>query len=87
MAEEESEAWIPEDEPSKASSVGAYNPLEFLYDDEETPRFDDDPKWWMWAIIIVAGCLVSLIILSWELIKWIYRVIRNWALSTDSTID
>lgn len=80
MTAEESEAWIPEDEPHKASSIGAYNPLEFLYDDEEDP-------WWMWIILIVAVCLASLIILSWALIKWPYKVIRNWALSTDSTID
>lgn len=87
MTPEESETWTPEDEPPKASSIGAYNPLEFLYDDEENPGFDDDPKWWMWAILIVVGCLVTPIILSWELIKWIYEEIRNWAFSTDSTID
>lgn len=87
MAAEESETWTPEDEPPKASGVGVYNPLEFLYDDEEDPGSDDDPKWWMWAILIVISCLATPLILSWELIKWIYKAIRNWALSTDSTID
>ena len=79
MTAEEYETWTPEDEPPKSSS-GVYNPLEFLYDDEENP-------WWMLTILIVAGCLASLIILPWALIKRVYGIIRNWALSTDSTID
>lgn len=80
MAAGESETWDPEDEPPKASSVGVYNPLEFLYDDDKNP-------WWILAILIVLSCLATPIILSWELIKWIYKVIRNWAFSTDSIID
>ena len=81
MKADESETWDPEDEPPKDSGVGVYNPLEFLYDD------DDKTPWWMWVILIVVGCLASVIILAWAPIKWIYEAIRNWALSTDSIID
>lgn len=74
--QEESGCFHPED--SLPSSIGAYNPLEFLYDDDDT-KPDKDPPWWLWIIIAIADCIIYPFCLVWRGIKHAYKSLRDWA--------